>query len=77
MGVTPDGEREVLGLWLQQPEGAGFGLQVLNELKAPGVRDILFVYCDGLTGFPKAIGDAFPHATVQTCIVPRIRNALR
>lgn len=77
MGVTLEGDREVLGLWLQQAEGAKFWLHVLTELKNRGVRDILYVCCDGLTGFPKAIGDAFPQATVQTCIVHMIRNSLR
>jgi putative transposase len=77
MGVTLDGRREVLGVWLQQSEGARFWLQVLTELKQRGVQDVIFVCCDGLTGFPQAVEAAYPKATVQTCIVHMIRNSLR
>jgi putative transposase len=77
IGVNLDGERDVLGTWFQQSEGAKFWLQVLTELKHRGVADILFVCVDGLTGFPEAIEQAFPHATVQVCIVHQIRSSMR
>jgi len=77
IGVNLDGERDVLGTWFQQTEGAKFWLQVLTELKHRGVADILFVCVDGLTGFPEAIEQAFPRATVQVCIVHQIRSSMR
>ena len=75
LGVNLDGERDVLGLWFQQTEGAKFWLHVLTDLKTRGVADILFVCVDGLTGFPDAIEATFPHATVQTCLVHQVRSA--
>ena len=69
LGVTLDGERDVLGMWFQETEGAKFWMQVLNDLKTRGVRDILIACVDGLTGFPEAIEAIFPKTTVQTCIV--------
>jgi putative transposase len=77
VGVNLDGERDVLGLWFQQAEGAKFWLQVLTELKQRGVRDVLVCCVDGLKGFPEAIEAVFPHAWVQTCIVHLIRHSLR
>jgi putative transposase len=77
IGVTVHGTRDVLGLWIEQSEGAKFWLKVMNELKQRGVQDILIVCCDGLKGFPEAIETVFPKATVQTCIVHMIRNSLR
>ena len=77
LGVTLDGERDVLGLWFQETEGAKFWMQVLTDLKTRGVADILICCVDGLTGFPEAIEAIFPHATVQTCIVHQIRSSLR
>ena len=77
LGVTLDGERDVLGLWFQQTEGAKFWLHVLTELKTRGVADILFVCVDGLTGFVDAIETVFPTATVQTCLVHQVRSSLR
>ena len=77
IGVTVHGTREVLGIWIEQTEGAKFWLKVMNELKTRGVNDILIVCCDGLKGFPEAIETAFPKAIVQTCIVHMIRNSLR
>src|SRR5450755_1787845 len=77
LGVTLDGERDVLGLWFQQTEGAKFWLHVLTDLKTRGVADILFVCVDGLTGFVEAIEATFPHATVQTCLVHQVRSSLR
>ena len=77
LGVTLDGERDVLGMWFQETEGAKFWMQVLNDLKTRGVRDILIACVDGLTGFPEAIEAIFPKTTVQTCIVHLIRNSLK
>ena len=77
LGVTMEGERDVLGMWFQQTEGAKFWMQVLNDLKHRGVRDILICCVDGLTGFPEAIEAIFPQTTVQTCIVHLIRSSLK
>src|SRR3984885_14176282 len=77
MGITMTGERDVLGLWFQESEGAKFWMQVLSELKHRGVRDILICCVDGLTGFPEAIEAVFPQTTVQTCIVHLIRVSLK
>lgn len=77
LGVTTHGSKEVLGLWIEQNEGAKFWLKVINELKTRGVRDILIACCDGLKGFPEAIEAVFPSAVVQTCIVHMIRNSAR
>jgi putative transposase len=71
-----DGTKEVLGLWIQQSEGAKFWLAVMNELKHRGVEDILIAVIDGLKGFPEAITAVFPQTQVQTCIVHLIRNSL-
>lgn len=76
LGVLPDGSRDVLGLWIEQTEGAKFWLKVFNELRNRGVQDILIGVVDGLKGFPESIETAFPLATVQTCIVHLIRNSL-
>src|SRR4051812_30572714 len=77
LAVTLAGAKEVLGLWIEQNEGAKFWLKVINELKTRGVRDLLITCCDGLKGFPEAIEAVFPQAVVQTCIVHMIRNSLR
>lgn len=77
LGVNTHGGKEVLGLWIEQTEGAKFWLKVVNELKTRGVQDILIVCCDGLKGFPDAIEAVFPKAVVQTCIVHMIRNSVR
>jgi putative transposase len=77
LGVTVDGEREVLGIWWQETEGAKFWLAVLNDLRRRGVQDVLIACVDGLKGFPEAIEATFPHAWVQTCIVHLIRASLR
>jgi putative transposase len=76
LALNPDGEKEVLGLWIEQTEGAKFWLKVINELKARGVNDILIAVVDGLKGFPEAITSVYPEAIVQTCIVHLIRNSL-
>lgn len=78
LGVTVDGERDVLGLWAGQGgEGAKYWLQVLTEIKNRGVADCLIVVCDGLTGLPDAIGQVWPQAVTQTCIVHLLRNSFR
>jgi putative transposase len=77
LGVTLDGDRDVLGMWFQETEGAKFWMQVLSELKHRGVRDILICCVDGLKGFPEAIETVYPRTTVQTCIVHLIRNSLK
>ncbi|CBW75261.1 Transposase [Mycetohabitans rhizoxinica HKI 454] len=76
LGVRRDGTRDVLGLWIEQTEGAKFWLRVVNELKLRGVQDTLIAVVDGLKGFPEAINTVFPETTVQTCIVHLIRNSL-
>jgi putative transposase len=76
LGVRADGSKEILGLWLEQNEGAKFWLRVMNELKNRGVEDVLIAVVDGLKGFPEAITAVFPDATVQTCIVHLLRQSL-
>lgn len=76
LAINPDGEKEVLGLWIEQSEGAKFWLKVMNELKAPGLNDILIAVVDGLKGFPEAITTVFSQTLVQTCIVHLIRNSI-
>lgn len=76
LGIKPSGEKEVLGLWIEQSEGAKFWLKVMNDLKNRGVADILIAVVDGLKGFPEAITSTFPQTLVQTCIVHLIRNSL-
>jgi putative transposase len=77
LGITVDGERDVLGMWFQETEGAKFWMQVLSELKQRGVQDILICCVDGLKGFPEAIEAIFPKTTVQTCLVHLIRHSLK
>jgi putative transposase len=77
VGVTCEGDREALGIWWQDSEGAKFWLAVLNDLNQRGVKDVLIACVDGLTGFPEAIEAVFPQAWVQTCIVHQIRSSLR
>jgi len=76
LALDAEGHKHVLGLWIEQTEGAKFWLKVMNDLKTRGVGDILIAVVDGLKGFPEAIGAAFPETTVQTCIVHLIRNSL-
>ena len=76
LAFNANGEKEVLGLWIEQTEGAKFWLKVVNELKGRGVNDILIAVVDGLKGFPEAITTVFPQTLVQTCIVHLIRNSL-
>ncbi len=77
IGVDLDGIKHVLGIWVQATEGAKFWASVCAELANRGVRDVLIVCCDGLTGFPEAIAATWPEATVQTCVVHLIRAAMR
>jgi putative transposase len=77
LGVTLEGDRDVLGLWFQESEGAKFWMQVLSELKHRGVSDILICCVDGLKGFPEAIEAIFPKTTVQTCVVHLLRHSLK
>ena len=76
LGVRADGAKEILGLWLEQNEGAKFWLRVMNELRNRGVEDVLLAVVDGLKGFPEAILAVFPEATVQTCIIHLLRHSL-
>lgn len=76
LGIQADGSKEVMGLWIEQTEGAKFWLRVMNELKARGVNDILIAVVDGLKGFPEAITAVFPQTVVQTCVVHLIRHSL-
>ena len=77
LGVTVEGERDVLGMWFEETEGAKFWMQVLSELKQRGVQDILICCVDGLKGFPEAIEAIFPQTVVQTCVVHLIRHSLK
>jgi putative transposase len=79
MGITMDGERDVLGMWLGPSggEGAKHWLSMLTELRNRGVADVCIVSCDGLTGLPEAINATWPQAVVQTCVVHLVRNSLR
>jgi putative transposase len=76
LGVRADGTKEILGLWIEQTEGAKFWLRVMSELKNRGVEDVLIAVVDGLKGFPEAITAVFPDAMVQTCIVHLLRHSL-
>ena len=78
IGVTVDGERDILGLWVGDGgEGAKYWQQVLTEIKNRGVDDVCIVVCDGLKGLPDAIADVWPLAIVQTCVLHLIRNTFR
>ena len=76
IGVSPDGRKDVLGLWIEQTEGAKFWMRVMSELKNRGVNDILIAVVDGLKGFPDAINAVFPQTQIQTCIVHLLRNSM-
>jgi putative transposase len=77
LGVTTEGQKELLGIWISENEGAKFWLNVLTEIKNRGVTDIFIACVDGLTGFPEAIEAVFPKTKVQLCIVHMVRNSLR
>jgi transposase-like protein len=76
LGIDATGRKEVLGLWIEQTEGAKFWLKVFTDLRQRGVADILIAVVDGLRGFPEAIEAVFPKTQIQTCIVHLIRNSL-
>jgi transposase-like protein len=76
LGVRRDGTREILGLWIENTEGAKFWMKVFNDLRTRGVLDILIAVTDGLKGMPEALAVVFPATTLQTCIVHLIRNSL-
>ena len=76
LAVLPDGTRDILGIWIEQTEGAKFWLRVMTEIKNRGVADILIAVVDGLKGFPEAITSVFALTQIQTCIVHLIRNSL-
>ena len=77
VGVDTDGIKHVLGIWVQNAEGARFWLQVFTELRNRGVRDVLIACCDGLEGLPEAIETVWPKTVTQTCVVHLIRAAMR
>jgi putative transposase len=76
LGILPDGTRDILGLWIENTEGAKFWMKVFNDLKTRGVNDILIAVTDGLKGMPEALAAVFPATTLQTCIAHLIRNSL-
>ena len=76
LGVRPDGTRDILGLWIENTEGAKFWMKVFNDLKTRGVADILIAVTDGLKGMAEALAVVYPLTTLQTCIVHLIRNSL-
>jgi transposase-like protein len=76
LGVLPNGTRDILGLWIENTEGAKFWMKVFNDLKTRGVNDILIAVTDGLKGMPEALSAVYPATTLQTCIVHLIRNSL-
>jgi len=77
LGINLQGNKELLGLWIGQNEGAKFWLSILTELQTRGVKDILIAAVDGLTGFPEAIASIYPETEVQLCIVHLVRNSLK
>jgi putative transposase len=77
LGVNLDGQKELLGMWIAENEGAKFWLNVLTELQNRGIQDILIACVDGLKGFPDAINTVYPQARIQLCIVHMVRNSLK
>lgn len=77
LAINLEGDKELLGMWLAETEGAKFWLSVMNELKNRGLKDMFVACVDGLTGFPEAIEASFPHALTQLCIVHMVRNSLK
>ena len=76
LGITMEGTKELLGIWIAKEEGAKFWLRVLNDLKNRGVQDIFIACMDGLKGFPEAVENVFPKSDVQLCVVHQVRNSL-
>ena len=77
LGVNMEGQKELLGMWLSENEGAKFWLNVLTELQNRGVQDILIACVDGLKGFPDAINTVYPRAEIQLCVVNMVRNSMK
>lgn len=77
LGITTDGHKDLLGLWISENEGSKFWLSVLTDLQSRGIKDIFITCVDGLTGFPEAIAASFPKSKIQLCIVHMVRNSLR
>ena len=77
LGVNTEGQKELLGMWLAENEGAKFWLSVLTELKNRGLQDILIACVDGLKGFPDAINSVYPQTHIQLCIIHMVRNSLK
>jgi len=77
LAIRLDGQKDVLGLWIEQNEGSKFWMGILNELKNRGMKDTLIAAVDGLTGFPEAVNAVFPNAEVQLCMVHMVRNSLK
>jgi transposase-like protein len=77
LGVNMEGQKELLGMWLSENEGAKFWLGVITELQNRDVKDILIAYTDGLKGFPEAIQTDLPKTQIQLCIVHMVRNSLK
>jgi putative transposase len=77
LGIDKSGHKDLLGIWIDQSEGANFWLSVLTDLRNRGVQDILIACVDGLKGFPEAIQAIFPHTEVQQCVIHQIRNSMR
>ena len=77
LAIGLDGQKEVLGFWIEQNEGSKFWMGILNELKNHGVNEILVAAVDGLTGFPEAINTVFPNTEVQLCMVHMVHNSLK
>ena len=76
LGILPDGSKDILGIWIENTEGAKFWMKVFNDLKTRGCNDILIAVTDGLKGMGEALAVAYPATTLQTCIVHLIRNSL-
>jgi putative transposase len=76
LAILPDGTREILGLWIEQTEGAKFWMKVFSDLKTRGGQDILIAVTDGLNGVSEALAGVFPATTLQTCVVHLIRHSL-
>ncbi len=77
LGINIEGQKELLGMWLAENEGAKFWLNVLTELKNRGLNDILIAFVDGLKGFPEAINSVYPQTHIQLCIIHMVRNSLK
>ena len=77
LGISQEGRKELIGMYVSESEGAKFWLSVLTDLKSRGVEDILIACVDGLKGFPEAIETVFPQAQIQTCVIHQIRNTMR